>query len=160
MVRFALTIYPYSLDAKKMKKTPQNLYDVVKAAVNRHSIKPERWENTTIVCEPGDAAARFASTLVDLGDDEIPIVYCYFSTDEWGIFTTHRVVSSHDGNIGQALYGEIEDYDFGFFKDKRQPTRIVQMMKKDRSQLELAYETSDPSMAPIYALMTMLRLDR
>ncbi len=113
---------------------------------------PDEWEHTLI--------AELHPELredVRLSPNEMVLVSCFFSKASWYAITTRRLVGAYYGRRAEVVAKDIEEHNFGNFKGYGQMEREVMTIRSlDSPETRFEYETGKPSMAPIYALNTLL----
>jgi len=114
---------------------------------------PETWNYTLI----GELHPQIESKGL-LKKEEIPLVSCYFDKASWYTITTRRILGFYyTHNIAVEVISVIEDHS-GNFKGFGNKEREVYTVKtKDTPEIRFEYETGKASMAPIYALRTLIK---
>jgi hypothetical protein len=130
----------------------ERICDVCIASIRRHSMAPEDWAHTKIGVLHDEILEDVA-----LAPSELVLVSCFISTASWYAITTRRIVGAYYGRKSDVSAAKITDDNFGNFKGYGQMAREVMTIRSlDTGEIRFEYETGNASMAPIYALNTLL----
>lgn len=131
----------------------EKVKDICLASIRRHSMSPEGWLNTLI----GDLHPEISNDVFRLSPGEIVLVSCYFSKASWYAITTRRIVGAYYGRRSEILATDIEEQNFGNFKGYGGMEREVMTIRSaDSPENRFEFEAGNASMAPIYALSTLV----
>jgi hypothetical protein len=93
--------------------------------------------------------------------DELPILYSYLDPRNWTLFSTRSVSYSNEGDFGYIVAAEIAEHSAGNFKGYgEQCVERMRITTRDGQVQNCPYETGKQSMGTIYAIMTIISLNR
>ena len=110
------------------------------------------WSNTII-----EEIHPEVQGLVELQDGELPLVSCYFSAESWYVISTRRLTGLYCGDLKEIDVLDIASERFGNFKGlSNKKTEVLTITTIGNSEVKFEYETGKASMAPIYAISTLV----
>lgn len=87
----------------------------------------------------------------EIKNGELPIVSFYADEDDWTLLTTNRIVASLNGLRSGVDRSNLDQVDYGNFKQDVDSPRITRaILKHTHGKAILLYESGYASMAPIY----------
>jgi hypothetical protein len=142
-------------------KTDESIKNIATASIRRHSMDMNSWTQTRLWEEgdPGKKAEIAAKCRLDV--DELPILYSYLDQGNWTLFSTRSVSYSNEGDFGHVVAAEIAEHSAGNFKGYgEQCVERMRITTRDGQVHNCPYETGKQSMGTIYAIMTIISLNR
>ena len=142
-----------------MRKSDKSIFDVVNAAIKRHSMDYNEWQKTRF-WDAGDAAVKdFLSKKCEFTEGKIPIIYFFEDLDNWTVFSTRVIYYTKTGKFNEVAVADMEKYDIDIrvFKSSGK-TSLMQAITKDGKKHEFVYETGKPSVGAIYAAQTLIQV--
>ena len=131
----------------------EKVSDICLASIRRHPMNPEGWRNTLIA----DLHFGIRNDVFRVSRGELVLVSCYFSNASWYAITTRRIVGVYYGRRSEIPATDIEEPKFGNFKGYGEMEREVMTIRSPESpESRFEFETGNASMAPIYALSTLV----
>ena len=114
---------------------------------------PDEWSHTLI----GTLHSEIGQDVFRLSPAELVLVSCHFSPASWYVITTRRIVGTYYGRRSEVPAEDIDEDNFGNFKGYGQMEREVMTIRSlDSPESRFEFETGKASMAPIYALSTLV----
>lgn len=141
-----------------MKKSDDALRQTTVAAIKRHAMRPYKWHYTRFYEAELLHNLELPDTEVCPEDDELPIASVLQSENDWSLVTTRRAIGMNAGKKIQLNLKDLEDYNWGIFKDTKTRTALMKLRTINGEIFELLYETGAASMVMIYAIKTLLRI--
>ncbi len=141
-------------------KTDEYIKHVVVAAIRRKSIDLGTWVGTQL-WDQGDPELKIRLSLAcDLDAGEHSILYSYIDLATWTLVTTRRIWCSIDGCVSSVAASEVIEYRRGHFKDcgHHRSFDRAELRCRNGGTLHCPYETGNPSMGTIYAIVTLCRV--
>jgi hypothetical protein len=141
-----------------MAKTDQNIKGIVESAIQRHSMNMPNWSHTHLWDDTNESLkAMFPKLVLETG--ELPILYCYYSSLHWTIFTSRAVIFSLHGQYNRILLTSITDFTPGNFKGSgKQGTELLGLKLTDGSVYDCLYMTGEESIGVLYAIKILLNV--
>lgn len=134
-------------------KSHVSIKNITIAAIKRHSMDINSWENTSI------SILDFPSQIEQL-DSELPILSFVLTDSDWTIITTRRIIGKISGDYKQLDFNELDDIVYGDYKNIKKSTTLFRTTDFHGVNSDFLMETGRPSMGFIYAINTILRLYR
>jgi len=113
--------------------------------IRRHAMAPKDWRWTLLANAHPEVLA-----LVHLDPGELPVVSFFRSEVSWYLLTTRRVLGSYSHETIDVNVLDVVESHFGDFKGYKEAIDVMTLKTSSGAAVELEFETSNASMAPIY----------
>jgi hypothetical protein len=130
-----------------------DIENIVLASIRRHSMGMDRWRQTTV-----GSMQQQLQGIVQLEDEERPLVSYFASNASWYVITKRRVLGAACEQTYIIPAHHIIESRFGNFKGHGDiASEIMLLILDDGRRVELEYETGNASMAVIYGIDVLRR---
>ena len=134
-------------------KSHDSIKNITIAAIKRHSIDLDKWENTSI------SFLDFPAQIERL-DSELPILSFALTNSDWTIITTRRIIGKISNAYMQIDFNELDNVVYGDYKNTKKCTTIFRTTDFPGESCDFIMETGKPSIAFLYSINTIHRLYR
>ena len=130
----------------------KKIADLCIASIKRHSLDPKSWRYTNIAVLHPELSRDFR-----MESGELPLVSCYISPASWYVISTRRVIGMCNGNkVAVDAHRILEDHFVNFKGIGNKNVEVFTIRTAYDREIRFEFETGKASMAPIYALKTLL----